>query len=350
MEQHKLTVALVGFGYWGTNLARNFFLEPQCQLSAIVDADSKRRQVAQEAYPSVPIFATFEQALASSSFDVVAVATPVATHFALAKQALLSGAHVFVTKPLAMTSLDAQELVTLAHQKNRTLMVDHTYLFTGAVEKLRTILDEGVMGELLYYDSVRVNLGLLQQDVNVLWDLAAHDFAILLYLRQKMPRTLSAQAFCRVHPHLEDVGFITAEFDDGCVAHFHLNWLSPVKIRRTLIGGRKQMLVWDDLDPEHKIKVYDKGVDLSPSTATRQLQAFYRVGSMNSPVVFTHEPLSREIKYFLNQIRRTGTSESFTSDGSFGLQVVQLLESASRSVQQGGRFVSVLKGEEKVNV
>jgi predicted dehydrogenase len=277
--------------------------------------------------------------MSSPDIDVVAVVTPVWTHFDLAKAALQNGKHVFVEKPFTYTTAQAEELIELAEQKGLLIMVDHTFLFTGAVRKIRQLVDDGTLGKLYYYDSTRVNLGLFQHDVNVIWDLAPHDLSIMDYLIGESPEAIVASAEAHLNG-LEDVAFITVYFPQNVIAHINVNWLSPVKVRTTLIGGEKRMLVWNDLEPDEKIRIYDKGVEASiGQQGIYDMLVKYRIGDMWAPQVEHTEALRCELAYFVKCIESNQTP---MNDGKAGLRVVSILEAANKSIKQRGRAVELL--------
>jgi predicted dehydrogenase len=273
--------------------------------------------------------------MTSPYIDAIAVVTPVWTHYELAKAALENGKHIFVEKPFTSNAAQAEELISLAAQKNLKIMVDHTFLFTGAVKKIKQLLQDGALGKLYYYDSTRVNLGLFQHDVNVLWDLAPHDLSIMDHLIQETPEAISATGQTHLNGH-EDVAFITLYFPNKIIAHINVNWLSPVKVRTTLIGGEKKMLVWNDLEADEKIKVYDKGVKISSPEGVYNLLVNYRSGDMWAPHLEQIEALSQELAYFAGCI---ANDETPMNDGKAGLRVVKMLEAASESLIQRGALV-----------
>jgi predicted dehydrogenase len=275
--------------------------------------------------------------MTSPDIDAIAVITPVWTHYELAKTALEHGKHVFVEKPFTSCVAQAEELVNLAEQKNLRIMVDHTFLFTGAVRKISQLLDEGALGKLYYYDSTRVNLGLFQHDVNVVWDLAPHDLSIIDHLVKESPEAVSATGQTHLNGH-EDIAFITVYFPDKIIAHINVNWLSPVKVRTTLIGGEKKMLVWNDLEADEKIKIYDKGVHITSRQGLYDLLVNYRSGDMWSPQVEQVEALKLELSYFVECI---ASGKNPHNDGKAGLRVVKLLEAASKSLNQRGALIYV---------
>jgi len=332
-----LRVGLVGYGYWGPNLARNLNANPDCQLVRISEMSDKRRPLAAATYPAVEVVSD-DGILSATDIDLVAIATPVFTHYELAKKALENGKHVWVEKPMTSTSDQARELTDLADSKGLTLMVDYTFLFTGAVEKMKALVDAGELGDLYYYDSVRINLGLFQHDVNVIWDLAPHDFSIMDHLLGPSARAVSAQGSGHFDTGLEDVAYVTVFYDNNLIAHFHLNWLSPVKIRRTVVGGAKRMLVWDDQSFEDKIKIYDKGMEVTSQEGVYRVLATPRIGDMHAPVVPATEALRAEVEYL---VRCVSAGERPFNDGASGERIVSILEATDASLRDRGRIVEL---------
>ncbi len=332
-----LQAGLIGYGYWGPNVARNFNANPDCELACIADMSEPRRRAAAAAFPHVRICET-EDILADPTIDVVAIATPVFTHYELAKRALEQGKHVWVEKPMTSTSEQAEELTEMALARNLVLMVDHTFTFCGPVRKMKELIDSGHLGELYYYDSVRVNLGIFQHDVNVIWDLAPHDLSIMDYLLGPRMRGVSAHGRDHFNTGLEDVAYLCVFYDNNLIAHFHLNWLSPVKIRRTLVGGSQHMVVWDDLDQEAKLRIYDKGMDVETTEGLYRVLATPRIGDMCAPVVSGEEALQVETKYFMECIANGRRPHD---DGEAGARIVRLLEAANRSLQEDGRVITL---------
>ena len=330
-------IGVIGYGYWGPNIVRNVGALEHCELVAICDRSASALGRASKAYPGVRMTGDYLDIVRAPDIDAVAVVTPVWTHFELAKAALENGKHVFVEKPFTSTSAQAEELIELAARKNLQVMVDHTFLFSGAVKKIRQLIDDGTLGPLFYFDSTRVNLGLFQHDVSVVWDLAPHDLSIMDYLIGVEPEAVVATGASHLNGHA-DMAFITVYFPGNIVAHVNVNWLSPVKVRTTLIGGRDKMLVWNDLEPDEKIKVYDKGVAITNTEGVHELLVSYRSGDVWAPKIDGTEALRTELSYFVECIR---TGQAPTNDGHSGLRVVRLLESAEKSLQQRGRVVTV---------
>jgi predicted dehydrogenase len=329
-------VGVIGYGYWGPNIVRNFQALEQCELVTLCDKSPDALRRAQRLYPGLGLTTDFNDILKSPDIDAVAVVTPVWTHYDLAKAALLNGKHVFVEKPFTANSRQAEELIELAYRKNLKIMVDHTFLFSGAVKKIREVVDAGTLGPLYYFDSTRVNLGLFQHDVSVIWDLAPHDLSIMDYVIAEQPEGVVATGAKHLNGHA-DMAFITVYFPGNIVAHVNVNWLSPVKIRMTLIGGRDKMLVWNDLEADEKIKIYDKGVDMASGQGVYDLLVSYRSGDVWAPKVAQTEALKVELGYFADCILNDKT---IMNDGAAGLRVVKLLEAADESLNQRGKLVS----------
>ena len=332
-----IKTGVIGYGYWGPVVARNFQTAEGCELTAICDKSPASMARATKAFPGTMVTCDVNAIVTSPQIDVVAVITPVWTHYEFAKAALENGKHVFVEKPFTSNVSQAEELIDLAASKNLQIMVDHTFLFTGAVRKIRQLIDEGALGKLYYYDSTRVNLGLFQHDVNVIWDLAPHDLSIMDHLMDAEPETVVATGQSHLNG-LEDIAYITIYFKDRMLAHINVNWLSPVKVRTTLIGGEKKMVVWNDLEVDEKVKLYDKGVDITSGQGVYELLVSYRSGDMWAPKVDQTEALKREVNYFVECVTK---SEAPFNDGPAGLRVVRLLEAASRSLKERGRPVSL---------
>jgi len=330
-------VGVIGYGYWGPNIVRNLAGLDQCQLTAICDRNPAAVKRAGRLYPGVLLTTDISEVLNSPEIDAVAVVTPVWTHYEIAKAALENGKHVFVEKPFTSTSSQAEQLIELAERKNLQIMVDHTFLFGGAVRKIRELVDNGTLGPLYYFDSTRVNLGLFQHDVSVIWDLAPHDLSIMDDILREKPEGVVATGSSHLNA-LADMAFITVYFPDNLIAHINVNWLSPVKVRTTLLGGKDKMLVWNDLEPDEKIRVYDKGVDLSNGEGVYDLLVSYRSGDVWSPKVDGTEALKRELEHFVDCITNNKTP---ANDGHAGLRVVRLLEAADQSIRDRGRIVTL---------
>lgn len=330
-----LRVGVIGYGYWGPNIVRNLAGLECARPEMVCDKSSAALGRARKAYPGIQTVSDPDEILRSPDIDAVAVITPVWTHYELAKRALENGKHIFVEKPFTSNSAQAEELIELAARKNLTVMVDHTFLFTGAVRKIRELTESGALGELYYYDSLRVNLGLFQHDVSVIWDLAPHDLSIMDHIIKSQPEAVVATGEKHLNG-VEDVAYLTLYFPKNVIAHINVNWLSPVKMRTTLIGGQKKMVVWNDLVADEKIRVYDKGVRITSGEGIRNVLVSYRTGDMWAPQVEQLEALHVELEYFADCILNNNVP---FNDGHAGLRVVRMLEAAERSIQKKGEFV-----------
>jgi len=333
-----ISVAVLGCGYWGPSLLRNFAGSPCFRLVACADSNADRFERLAWRYPGVCFTTDYEQVLHDDAIDAVAISTPAATHYPLAREALLCGKHVLVEKPLATSVAHAQELVQMARCNGRTLMVDHTFVYTGAVRKIREIVEHEELGEVYYFDSVRVNLGLFRHDVNVLWDLAPHDLSIMDFVLQRQPVAVSATGGAHIVRPMMDVAYLTVYFDDGLLAHFHCNWLAPVKVRSIIIGGSKRLVLFDDCEPSEKVKIYDRGIDGVTSNDLYKKLVQYRLGDMYAPTLDTREALSVACEHFAACII---TGQEPITGGAAGLAVVRLLEAAERSILQDSRKVTL---------
>ena len=332
-------IGIIGYGYWGPNLVRNFAESPATEVIAVSDMSEQRLAEAQSRHPGIALTTDSEDIFNDPDIDAVAIATPVSTHFPIGLAALQAGKHVLMSKPLADKAAHCHRLINEARTRNLVLMVDHTFLYTGAVRKIKQLVDEGNLGSLYYYDSVRVNLGLFQHDVNVLWDLAVHDLAIMEHVLGARPVAVAATGAAHVPGQLANMAYLTCFFAGTLMAHLHVNWLAPVKVRRTLIGGDRQMIVYDDLEPSEKVKVYDKGVTVR-SSAERVYESMvgYRTGDMWAPQVSLTEALKVEAQHFADCIRK-GVAP--ISDGESGLRVVRTLEAAVESMDERGKPVDI---------
>jgi predicted dehydrogenase len=326
---------VIGYGYWGPNVVRNLDQLDKADVLGVSDLSASARKRVQKAYPHLEVTSDPAELLSSAEIDAIAVVTPVWTHFELAKAALENGKHVFVEKPFTSTTAQAEELIELAARKNLKIMVDHTFLFTPAVRKIRQLLDEDALGRLYYYDSTRVNLGLFQHDVNVIWDLAPHDLSIMDHLISQRPEAIVATGQSHLNG-FEDMAFLTLYFPDKIIAHINVNWLSPVKIRTTLIGGEKKMMVWNDQAADDQIKIYDRGVTVTSPEGVYNLLVNYRSGDMLAPRIERGEALTNELNYFVDCITK---DETPMNDGQAGMRVVKMLEASSQSVRQRGALV-----------
>lgn len=332
-----LKIGLIGYGYWGPNVARNFQALKDTQVTLICDQDPKRLRLASENLPQARLTQDPREVF-GSDVDIVAVITPVFTHYELASQALKAGKHVFLEKPFTSTAAQGQRLLDLAAAKGLKIMVDHTFLYTPAVQKIKGFVDQDQLGRIYYYDSTRVNLGLFQPDVNVIWDLAPHDFSILDYVIKEKPLALVAHGQDFFGQNLERVAYVTVYLENDLIAHFNFNWLSPVKVRTTLIGGDKKMLVWNDLEVDEKIRVYDKGVSVDTREGQYNLLVEYRAGDMWAPRLEHREALRAGADHFVQGILH-GTP--IISDGQAGLRVVRMLEACNQSLRKGGKLIKL---------
>ncbi len=328
----RVTVGIIGAGYWGGNLIRNFDSLRECTLSYICDAKPERLERYREAYKHTTLVTDADILFNDPNLDVVVIATPVRTHFALAKRALESGKHVFVEKPMTETSAQARELIAIAKKNNLILHVDHTFIYYGPVRKIKEIVDSGELGDLFYFDSSRINLGLIQPDVNVFWDLAPHDIAILNYIYGGTPKSVSAVGTGHVVRKGAELAHVSIQYESGFVAHIHVSWLSPVKLRQMTIGGHKKMIYFDDIHPFEKIKVYNKGIDLDEMDLNT-FEPVYRSGDVHIPMYDGQEALQRECLHFLAALK---TGEATLTNGEAGLAVVRILEAADLSLASGG--------------
>jgi len=332
-----LKIGVIGYGYWGPNIVRNFHRGPDSQVAMVCDQSPHMLERVNRTYPDIKTTPNSMEVIQSPDIDAVAVVTPVWTHYELAKQTLSNGKHLFIEKPFTCDMSQADELIELAEKKKRVIMVDHTFLYTGAVKKIREFIDDGTLGKLYYYDSTRVNLGLFQHDINVLWDLAPHDLSIMDYLIDAKAEAISATGQTHLNGH-EDVAYMTVYFPNKVIAHINVNWLSPVKVRTTLIGGENRMLVWNDLESDEKIRVYDKGVKIENRSNVYDLLVSYRSGDMWAPQVERIEALEAEASRFVDCVCNDKKPKN---DGQAGRRVVQMLQAASQSVEHRGEAVAL---------
>jgi predicted dehydrogenase len=332
-------IGVIGYGYWGPNLARCVAETDGCRLVGIADASAPARARAAKRHPGVTLHENMRDLIDDPLVDAVLIATPVATHFELAAAALRAGKHVIVEKPITTNADDARRLIDEAARRRLTLMVDHTFVYTSAVQKIGDLVRAGELGDVFYYDSTRVNLGLFQHDVNVIWDLAVHDLSVLDYLLQEQPVSVSASGAGHIRGRQENMAHLSLFYPSGTVAYLNVNWLAPVKVRQTLIGGSKKMIVWNDLEPSEKIKVYDRGVtfaDGNPDAVAARIS--YRSGDMWAPQLSVKEALLTEIEHFVDCV---GTGAEPMTSGLSGLRVVETLEAAMASLRQRGHPVEI---------
>jgi predicted dehydrogenase len=337
LNDGTLRVGVIGYGYWGPNIVRNFHAQENSRVVAVCDKSPNSLRRAHQSYPGLYLTEDCRELLTATNVDLIAVVTPVWTHYELAKAALENGKHIFVEKPFTSTAQEAEELIELAERKSLQIMVDHTFLYTGAVMRIRDLIEDGTLGDLYYYDSTRVNLGLFQHDVSVMWDLAPHDLSIMDYLIKERPEAVVATGENHLNG-VADVAFLTIYYPNKLIGHINVNWLSPVKVRTTLIGGEKKMLVWNDLEADEKIRVYDKGVKMASGEEVYQTLISYRTGDMWAPRVEQVEALKVEAAHFVNCI--SGNKKPF-NDGAAGLRVVKMLQAAEQSLQQRGKIVRI---------
>jgi predicted dehydrogenase len=337
MWNGSVGVGVIGYGYWGPNLVRNFASTEGAQVIAVSDFDPERLSLSKRIHPGIVVTEDYRDLLKDSRIDAIVIATPVHTHYELALAVLRAGKHVLVEKPLAQTTEQVRRLVDEAERRNLILMVDHTFLFTPAVQKIRELIADGTLGEIYYYNGLRASLGLFQSDVNVIWDLAVHDISIIQHILNEEPVAVSATGASHILGTPENMAHITLFFQSSCIAHVSVNWLSPVKVRQTFIGGSRKMIVYDDVEATEKIKVYDKGVTVSGSAeSTHQFRIGYRAGDMWAPHLPAKEALQTEAEHFIACVC---SGASPVSGGMAGLRVVEILEAASRSIAEQGKPV-----------
>ena len=337
--KNNVNIGVIGYGYWGPNLVRNFSEIPGAKVKTVSDFNPELLAKAQARYPTIQVTTDCQDIFADSKIDAVAVATPVSTHFDLALAALQAGKHVLVEKPMTATSKQAMRLIEEAEKRNLVLMVDHTFVYTGAVRKMHDLIATNALGDIYYYDSVRVNLGLFQHDVNVLWDLAVHDLSIMNYVLPSQPYGVSATGISHVPGGSENIAYLTLFFENNLIAHINVNWLAPVKLRRTLIGGSQKMIVFDDLEPSEKVKVYDRGITINGNAENiYQMLIGYRSGDMWAPKLDMAEALRTEGLHFIRCIEQ---GEKPITDGETGLRVVRILEAATQSMKKQGRLIEL---------
>lgn len=334
-----IKIGVIGYGYWGPNLVRNFMEAQGSTVAAVCDLRSERRDLVRSRYPGITVLERCEDVFNDPSIDAIVIATPVSSHFDLAMAALQADKHVLVEKPLAGNSEHGRQLIDEAAQRRKVLMVDHTFVYTSAVRKIRELINDNALGEIYYYDAVRVNLGLFQHDVNVVWDLAIHDLSIMDYVLPARATAVSATGISHIPGQPENVAYITLFFDNPQIAHVHVNWLTPVKVRHTLIGGSEKMILYDDLEPSEKVKIYDKGVTISQSPeAVYEMLVSYRSGDMWAPRLDSTEALATEALHFIDCIENNKQPET---DGCAGLRLVRVVEAAEKSLRARGQLVEI---------
>jgi predicted dehydrogenase len=333
-----IKVGIIGYGYWGPNLVRNFFNQKQCIVKKVADSRKERLQLLSNSYPSIEGVFNADEIINDNDIDAVIIATPVFTHFTLAKKALLNGKHVLLEKPMASSVEECNELIDLALQKNLKLMVDHTFLYTGAVEKIKDTIDSNGIGKLKYLDSTRINLGLFQPDINVLWDLAPHDLSILRYLHDEKPTSVNATGVSHTNNDIENIAYMTINYESGFIAHISSSWSSPVKVRKMLIGGDEKMIIFDDVEPTEKIKIYDTNYQVKSDEDKNRILVDYRVGDIYVPKIKNKEALALVADDFITSIIEDKTPRS---SFDIGLDIVKILEASEKSIKNNGIEVKI---------
>lgn len=334
----NINLGVIGYGYWGPNIVRNFFTAADCTVKAVADGRPERLAVLAKIFPSINGVKTAEEIINDNEIDAVVIATPVFTHFALAKKALQNGKHVLIEKPMTSTVAQAEELIELAAQKGLTLMADHTFLYTGAVQKMKELIDTDIVGTPRYFDSSRINLGLFQPDVNVLWDLAPHDISILTYLITESPVSINATGISHTRNNIENIAYMTVNYNSDFIAHFNCSWTSPVKVRQTLIGGDKKMIVYNDLEPSEKVRVYDTSYNHKTDDEKTTIMVDYRTGDVYIPKISLSEALSGVANDFIQSIIQ---NKKPLANAHLGMQVVKILEASQESIKNQGKEVKI---------
>ena len=332
-----MKAVILGLGYWGPKLVRNFLINKDITGVIGCDKNPDRLQFIKDSFPGVTVSDNFGNTLKDPEVNIVAIATPVDTHFMFAKQSLEANKNIWIEKPFTATSAEAIELISIAEKNNLKIFVDHTFIYTGAVQKIKELIDVNTLGDIIYFDSVRVNLGLFQHDVNVIWDLAPHDLSIMDYLINKKVIAVSANGIANYYEH-ENIAHLSVYFENNCFAHLHVNWTSPVKIRRMIIAGKKKMLVFDDMENSEKVKIYDSGVEIINVEKIYHALAQYRIGDMHSPIVNQTEALALGVKEFIAAIKE---NRKPLTGGEEGLKVVKILEAAEKSIKARGKLVEI---------
>ncbi|MEP7373107.1 MAG: Gfo/Idh/MocA family oxidoreductase [Chitinophagaceae bacterium] len=334
----NITIGVIGYGYWGPNIVRNFFTAPNCIVKAVADGRPERLAVLAKIFPSINGVKAAEDIINDREIDAVVIATPVFTHFALAKKALENGKHVLIEKPITSTVAQAEELIEIAEKRGLTLMADHTFLYTGAVQKMKELIDTDVVGTPRYFDSSRINLGLFQPDVNVLWDLAPHDISILTYLVTELPLSINATGISHTRNNIENIAYMTVNYNSDFIAHFNCSWTSPVKVRQTLIGGDKKMIVYNDLEPSEKVRVYDTSYKHKTDDEKTTIMVDYRTGDVYIPKIQLSEALAGVANDFIQSIIHKTKP---LANAHLGMQVVKILEASQESIKNNGKEVKI---------
>lgn len=334
----NINIGVIGYGYWGPNIVRNFFSAANCTVKAVADGRPERLAALNKIFPSINGVKTGDEIINDKEIDAVVVATPVFTHYTLAKKALENGKHVLIEKPMTSTVAEAEELIELAEKKGLTLMADHTFLYTGAVQKMKELIENGTVGTPRYFDSSRINLGLFQPDVNVLWDLAPHDISILTYLITEAPVSINATGISHTHNNIENIAYMTVNYGSDFIAHFNCSWTSPVKVRQTLIGGDKKMIVYNDLEPSEKLRVYDTGYNHTTVLDKNTIMVDYRTGDVYIPKIQLSEALAGVANDFIQSIIQ---KKKPLANAQLGMQVVKILEASQESIKNKGKEVKI---------
>lgn len=333
-----IQIGIIGYGYWGPNLVRNFFSQKNCTIKAVADSRLHRLEQLSQSYPSIKAVQNTDDILNDPEIEAVIIATPVFTHFALAQKALLNGKHVLLEKPMASSVKECEILIELALQKNLTLMVDHTFLYTGAVEKIKDLIDTNQLGNIKYLDSTRINLGLFQPDINVLWDLAPHDLSILRYVYDEKPHSINATGISHTGNGIENIAFVTINYSSGFIAHINCSWSSPVKVRTMLIGGDKKMIIYNDVEPTEKIKIYDTNYQHTTDEEKKQVLVDYRVGDIFVPKISNKEALASIANDFITSI---ADNKLPRSSYKIGMDIVKILEASEKSIKNNGVEIKI---------
>lgn len=336
----NINIGVIGYGYWGPNIVRNFFATPNCTVRMVADGRPERLNALAKIFPSIQGVKDAQEIINSGEIDAIVIATPVYTHFAIAKQALLAGKHVLIEKPMTSSVEEADELIDLAGRKGLTLMADHTFLYTGAVQKMKEIILAEVIGTPLYFDSSRINLGLFQPDINVLWDLAPHDISILTYLVTEIPESINATGISHTRNQIENVAYLTVNYNSNFIAHFTCSWSSPVKVRQTLIGGDKKMILYNDLEPSEKVRVYDTGYEHKTDEEKTHIMVDYRTGDVYIPKLSSREALAGVADDFVQSVIQNRLP---LSNALLGRSVVRILEASQESIKHNGKEVRIKK-------
>lgn len=333
-----IIIGVIGYGYWGPNIVRNFFSLDNCKVKAVADQRDERLTLLAKNFPSINGINNAEDIINDDTINAVVIATPVFSHYELSKKALVKGKHVLIEKPLASTVAESEELINLAEQKGLTLMVDHTFLYTGAVQKMKELIDTGAIGTPLYFESSRINLGLFQSDINVLWDLAAHDISILIHLIKEIPESVNATGISHTHNGVENIAYMTVNYNSDFIAHINCSWSSPVKVRQMLIGGDKKMILYNDLEPSEKLRVYDTGYYHTTDEDKKKILVDYRIGDIYIPKLSAEEALTAVANDFIQSIIQ---KKEPLSNARFGLEVVKILEASQQSIKNKGREIKI---------